>query len=196
MKTLVLDSSPTVPIKIPREVNFNVSPAYVGRKLRGQPLLGQGPQVRYSHFVPMGDASPTIKKLLEIPESDNSAKEPIEGRQEILKEEKYINEDKAVTPVKVFDSDFINSAKDYLSTPNEEKKDSYPTTEESTPLMEKNTANLASIVAVARPPPKTMKPRARPSAKSKPKVSKKTGKKKTLMKPKKMTTFKILRKNK
>ena len=77
--------------------------------------------------------------------------------------------------VKFFDSDFINSANDYLSTPNEEKKDSYPPTEENTPLVEKNTANLASIVASARPPPKTMKPRARPRAKSKPKVSKKTG---------------------
>ena len=93
MKTIVLDSSPTVPIRIPDNVSFNVSPAYQGRKTKGQPLLGQS-QVKYTHFVPMGDASPNIKKLLEIPESDTSTLKPIEGYQEVLKEEKSSNEEK------------------------------------------------------------------------------------------------------
>ena len=204
MTTIVLDSSPTVPIRIPDEVHFNVSPAYRGRKLRGQPLLGQGSQTRYSHFVPMGDASPSIKKLLEIPESDNSAMEPIEGYKEILKEEKYINEDKAGPPARVFDSEFRDTAKDYLNTPSNEKMDEYPPNNEAkaTPVGDKSTANLANIVAIAQSASSKTKTMAQPKTKSKSKPkpkSKPTKKKKQNRRPstaKKMTTFKILRKNK
>ena len=88
MKSIVPDSAPTVPLRIPSEVCFNVSPYYQGCKLPGQPLLGGQSPFKYTHFVPMGDMSPSIKKLLEIPESDTSPLKPIEGHQEILKEEK------------------------------------------------------------------------------------------------------------
>ena len=79
----------------------------------------------------MGDASPNIKKLLEISESDNSAMEPIEGYKKILKEEKYINEDKASPPARVFASEFRDTAMEYLNTPSNEKKDEYPPNNEA-----------------------------------------------------------------
>ena len=192
MSTIVLDSLPSVRIRIPSETNLNVSPRNRGRKLRGQPLLGQRPRLRYTHFVPMGDASPSIKKLLEIPESQTMHSKP--------SDQDEANEDSAKNvvkpPAKMYSAEFKRDAQDYLNTPNIERRDNYHPREKTTPIVAKNTANLANIVAVAQPSSKTMKARARPKAKSKPKTSKKTAKKKTLMKPKKMTTFKILQKNK
>ena len=82
MKRVVLDTSPTISLKIP-DASFSMSPAYPRRKPRGQPILGQQ-QVKYTHFVPMGEAAPDIKKLLEIPESDTSPLKPIKGYQEIF----------------------------------------------------------------------------------------------------------------
>ena len=65
MKTIVLDSIPSIPLRIP-DAHLNVSPAYKART-RGQPLLGQT-QVRYSHYVSLGEGSLHLKKLLELPE--------------------------------------------------------------------------------------------------------------------------------
>ena len=139
MKRVVLDSSPTIPIRILDDVGFSTPPTYPRRKPRGQPILGQQ-QVKYSHFVPMGDMSPDVKKLLEIPESDTSPPKPINGYQEILKEGK------------VYHSDFKSVAKDYLNTPNTTRKDGYfPYDEDPVPIVAKNSANLANIIAAARP---------------------------------------------
>ena len=91
----------------------------------------------------MGDASPEVKKLLEIPESDTSPLKPINGYQEILKEGK------------VYHSDFTNDAKDYLNTPNTYKchmtNDYFPYDEKPVPIVAKNSANLVNIIAAARP---------------------------------------------
>ena len=146
----------------------------------------------------MGDASPNIKKLLEIPESDTSALKPIEGYQEVLKEEKTGNDEKIAPPIQVFDSEFKNDAKDYLNAPSADRKDSYFPNEEAVPVMEKNTANLANIVAVAQATSKP-RPRAKPRVRFKPKAKlvPKTKKKKPLtVTKKKLTTFKILPKTK
>ena len=190
MKTLVLDSLPTVPIRIPDEVTFNMPPIYQKQKTKGQPLLGQQ-QVRYTHFVPVGDASSEIKKLLEIPQTDTAPLKPIEGYQEIMKEETAKNEENPAAPANVFGSEFKNNAKEYLASPNTYKKDSYITSKGATPIVAKNTANLANIVAVAQSSSKT-RPQAKPKVKSKPKLkgSSKTKKKKSVTK--KMTTFRIL----
>ena len=150
----------------------------------------------------MGDAAPSIKKLLEIPESDNSAMEPIEGYKEILKEEKYINEDKASPPARVFDSEFRDTAKGYLSTPSNEKMDEYPPNNKAkaTPVGDKSTANLANILAIAQSSSsKTMttaQRKTKSKAKPKPKPTKKKKQNRRPSTAKKMTTFKILRKNK
>ena len=68
--------------------------------------------MKYSHFVPMGDSSPSIKKPLEIPETDIASLKPIEGYQEIIKEEKYVNQDTTPPPTKVFEPKFKNSPPD------------------------------------------------------------------------------------
>ena len=202
MKRVVLDSSLTIPIRIPDAVGYSMPPTYLRRKPRGLPILGQQP-VKYTHFVNMGDVSPGVKKLLEIPESDTSPLKPIEGYQELLKEGK------------VYHSDFKRAAKNYLNTPNTSRKDDYfPYTEESVPLVAKNSANLANIVAAARPSKPPSKARSqlkvrpvdavRPvskvklesktkmKAKAKAKHSIKGQKKKSLSKAKKRTYFKIL----
>ena len=62
----------------------------------------------------MGDMSPSIKKLLEIPESDASPLKPIEAHQEILKEEKA-NKTKAAAPEKVVDSNFKSESQSFLN---------------------------------------------------------------------------------
>ena len=146
----------------------------------------------------MVDVSPKLKKLLEIRESDTTPLKPIECYQELLKEENYINDDKAVAPARVFGSEFKNDAQDYLSAPSYDQKDSYVHQEETMPVVEKNTANLASIVAVAQSSSTKTRPRAKPRVKPKPKSkqSNKTKNKKSLAATKKLTTFKILRKNK
>ena len=122
MKSVALDSSPTIPIRIPSDVQFNVSPSYWGRKVKGQPLLGQQ-NTKYTHFVPMGDASAHIKKLLEIPESSNVPTQPLEGYQEVLKAEKASNLDvKLNTDPKVFDTEFKENAANFLASPNIERE--------------------------------------------------------------------------
>ena len=138
----------------------------------------------------MGGASPSIKKLLEIPESDTIHSKPSD--QDEADEDSAKNVVKP--PANIYSAEFKRDAQDYLNTPNIERRDNYHPREKTTPIVAKNTANLANIIAVAHPSSKTATPR--PKAKSKPKASKKTAKKKTLMKPKKMTTFKILQKNK
>ena len=188
MKSVALDSLPTIPIKIPSDVSFNVSPAYQGKRRRGQPILGQQ-QVKYTHFVPMGDASPHIKKLLEISESNMTPLKPFDGYNEILKAEKETsNVEKPVVDKKVFHSDFKTDAKAYLNTPNHDRHDSYTPNEGEVPLVAKNNANLANIIAAARPI-KT-KAKVKPGPKPNPKAKKST----PTNKAKKMTPFRIVKK--
>ena len=189
MIRLALDSLPTVPIKIPSDVSFNVSPAYQGKRRRGQPILGQQ-QEKYTHFVPMGDTSPHIKKLLEIPESDRAPLKPFDGYNEILKAEKESNGKKPVIDKNVFHPDFKTNAKAYLNTPNRDHRDSYFPKEDHVPLVAKNNANLANIVAAARPKVET-KAKVKPGPKPKSKHQKSLKKK-----IKKMTSLRILEKKK
>ena len=192
MISVALDSLPTVPIKIPSDVRLNVSPAYQGKKTRGQPILGQQ-QVKYTHFVPMGDTSPHIKKLLEISESNMAPLKLFDGYNEILKAEKESNDKKPAVDKNVFHPDFKTDAKAYLNTPNRDRRDSYFPIEDHVPLVAKNTASLANIIAAARPNSKVktmakVKPGPMPNAKAKDKKKKPT--------PKKMTPFRILEKKK
>ena len=90
MKTVILDSSPSIPLHIPSNISLNVSPAYTNKsKLKGQSLLGQK-QLQYTHFVPTGGGSEHIKQLLGIQETDTSETKPIEGYKELLKAEKVM----------------------------------------------------------------------------------------------------------
>ena len=192
MIRVALDSLPTVPIKIPSDVSFNVSPTYRGKRRRGQPILGQQ-QEKYTHFVPMGDTSPHIKKLLEIPESDRTPLKPFDGYSEILKAEKESNGEKPVVDQNVFHPDFKTDAKAYLNTPNRDRRDSYFSKEDHVPLVAKNNANLANIIAAARPKVET-KAKVKPGPMPKSKPQKSLKKKKPA--PMKMTSFRILEKKK
>ena len=93
MKTVILDSIPSVNCHIPSNIPLNVSPAYTF-KTKGQPVLGQA-QVKYTHFVPVqGSSSEKIKNLLEVDETecvtDNLNSKPIEGYGELMKAEKVM----------------------------------------------------------------------------------------------------------
>ena len=197
MKSVALDSSPTIPIRIPSDVQFNVSPSYWGRKVKGQPLLGQQ-NTKYTHFVPMGDASAHIKKLLEIPESSNVPTQPLEGYQEVLKAEKASNLDvKSNTDPKVFYTEFKENAANFLASPNIERENIYQEGEKTSTITEKNDAGLVNIIAAAHPAPK---PRTKPKPIIKPKVKTKPHPprsiKKTKRKPQKsiknLTSFRIV----
>ena len=78
----------------------------------------------------MGDASPQVKKLLEIAESDNNTTlKPIQGYQEILKAEKDSDEVNKGADKVIDDSNFKSEAKDYLGTPKGDKIDDYSPSE-------------------------------------------------------------------
>ena len=155
-------------------------------------MLDMASPAKYTHFVPMGDTSQSIKKLLEIPESDNSPLKPVEGYQEVMNAEK---ETPSVTQEPVMDSKFKEEAKEYLNTPNVDREEGYVSAEVDKSIIAKNTANLANIVAASESIKSKPKPR-----RSKPKIVKpKTPvvkKKKSTTKVKKLTSFRILEKKK
>ena len=150
-------------------------------------MLGMASSTKYTHFVPMGDTSHSIQKLLEIPESDNSLLKPVEGYQEVISAEK---ETPPVTQEPVMDSKFKEEAKEYLNTPNVDREEGYVSTEVDKSIIAKNTANLANIVAASESIKSKPKPR-----RSKPKMMK-PKKKKSTTKNNKLTSFKILEKRK
>ena len=199
MKSVALDSSPTINIRIPSDVRFNVSPRYLGTKTRGQPLLGHR-QAKYTHFVPMGDGASHIKKLLEIPESDTESMKPIEGYHQVLKAEREVNkEEQSVSDTKVIDSDFKHEASSYLASANFDREDAYSPKKESVQIPEKNNGGLVNIVSAAQSNTKKEKEkshRAREKPKSNPRHPQKNQKKKARKTVKKMTSFKIISKKK
>ena len=111
-----------------------------------------------------------------------------------MKEEK-LNKNEATIPEKVADADFKNDAKGYLDKPTTYRSDTFSPDPKSAKVLAKNTANLANIVAAAQPP---AKPKSKPKTKNRPrsKPSAKMKKKKPAAKPKKIYSFKIIRKNK
>ena len=133
MRTVVLDSSPSIPLHDPSNIPLNVSPPYTNHsKKRGQPLLGQR-QVHYTHFIPMGKGSEHIKELLGIEETDDSEAEVIEGKKELLHEEKVVKgEEKSVSKDLPFDSGFEKEAKDFSDTPKKYEKGTFEDTDQST----------------------------------------------------------------
>ena len=86
MKIIVLDSSPTAPMRIPSEIHFNTTPA-LKKKPRSSSILGFN-SPRYSHFVPLGESNNRIKQLLNIEETETGPTEASGGYGEILKAEK------------------------------------------------------------------------------------------------------------
>ena len=95
MKTMVLDSSPGVPIRIPSDVHFNFTLAFKQRA-KGQPILGHN-SMKYTHFVPMGEAGHHIKQLLDIEETKTGPTEASAGYEELLQAEKEETEKAAQT---------------------------------------------------------------------------------------------------
>ena len=186
-KTVILDSSPSIPLHIPSNISLNVSPAYSSHtKQRGQPLLGQK-KIHYTHFVPMGEGSQHIKELLGIPETDTSESKPIEGYKELLKAEKIMKgEEKHHTTIPSFDLKFEKDSKDFIETPQNDKEDTFEPDKESVPeITPKNDAAIATLIASSQP-------KKNPSRKpSKPKRRKSV--KKTPKKPKKMKKYRIMK---
>ena len=150
MKTIILDSIPSIPLRIP-DAQLNVSPAY-RTKTRGQPLLGQ-PQVRYSYYVPLGEGSRHLKKLLELPETDASTTNPVGGYDELMKAEKInvgdIKSSASAPPIQ--DQAFSRDAKKYLGKPKTARGDTYEPKADLPPTTEKNDAEIATIIAAAQP---------------------------------------------
>ena len=93
------------------------------------------------------------------------------------------------------DSNFKNEAKEYLGTPKGDKIDDYSPSEKTAPVLAKNDASLANILAAVQSITK-IKPRSKKLTKSKQNSRRKGQKKKPLPKAKKMTSFRILPKKK
>ena len=192
MKTLVLDSSPGVPIGIPSDVHFNVAPAFKPRA-KGQPILGHN-SVKFAHFVPMGEAGHHVKKLLDIDETQTGPTEATEGYGELLKAEKLENPTHAPThsSTLVPDGQFERDAKTYMELPKKDRVDTFETPEDIPAIKEKNTSSLATVISAAQ---RTSSPRVPQVKKSRKKPAPKSKKKKATAK-KKMTSFRILKRKK
>ena len=81
----------------------------------------------------MGKGSEHIKELLGIEETDDSEAEVIEGKKELLHEEKNVKgEEKSVSKDLPFDSGFEKEAKDFSDTPKKYEKGTFEDTDQST----------------------------------------------------------------
>ena len=187
MKTVVLDSSPGVPIRIPSDFHFNVTPAFKPRA-KGQPILGHN-SMKYTHFVPMGEAGHHIKQFLDIEETKTGPTEASAGYGELLQAEKF--EKTTGTPVvstaPVQDKQFEQEAKSNMNLPKKDRIDSFEMPDNVPMIKETNDSSLATVIAASQmsSPPKA---RRRPRKQPKPKKVKVTRKK--------MTSFRILKRKK
>ena len=183
MRTVILDSSPSIPLHDPTNVSLNVSPVYtLQTKRRGQPLLGQK-QVQYTHFVPMGEGSDHIKELLGLEDTDDSESKPIESKNELLKAEKIMKgEENSSSIDPTFDSKLEKEAKEFMVAPPEIHNEVSLSTNEhndesNTNSSAKNDAEIATLIAATQPRKtsnkRTSKPKKRKPAK---KIQKKTQK--------------------
>ena len=191
MKTIVLDSSPSINLHDPSNIPLNVSPAYINRsKNRGQPILGQK-QVDYTYFVPMGSGSDHIKELLALEETDNSEAKPIEASDELLKAEKMIKgEEKPSSSEPPFDSSFEKEAKQFMDTPQTHKEDTFQVNDdESADTSVKNDSDFANLIAASQPKKSNYRKPSKPRRK-------KPAKKAPPKKIKKMKKFRIIRNKK
>ena len=154
MKTVILDSSPSINLHDPSNIQLNISPAYINRsKNRGQPILGQK-QIEYTYFVPMGSGSDHIKELLALEETDNSEAKPVEGSDELLKAEKMIKgEEKPSSSEPPFDSSFEKEAKQFMDTPQTHKEDTFQVNddESAADTSLKNDSDFANLIADSQP---------------------------------------------
>ena len=184
MKTLVLDSTPTVPMHIPSATTFHIGPPKRGR---GPPLLGMR-QPKYTHFVPLGEGSKELKKLLELPESDTSPPKLVKAYTEMLKQPQG-KEPEIVDPA------FKEASQQYLNAPKANKEETFlpQGKEEAPPIIGKNRADLANEVAVDAPKRKKVTPAPRKLLAP---ASPKKMKKKTAVAPKKLTSFRVVGKKK
>ena len=180
MRTVILDSSPSIPLHDPTNVSLNVSPVYtLQTKRRGQPLLGQK-QVQYTHFVSMGEGSDHIKELLGLEDTDDSESKPIESKNELLKAEKIMKgEENSSSIDPTFDSKLEKEAKEFMVAPPEIHNEVSLSTNEhndesNTNSSAKNDAEIATLIAATQPRKTSTKRTSKPKKK---KASKKDSKK-------------------
>ena len=179
MRTVILDSSPSIPLHDPTNVSLNVSPVYtLQTKRRGQPLLGQK-QVQYTHFVPMGEGSDHIKELLGLEDTDDSESKPIESKNELLKAEKIMKgEENSSSIDPTFDSKLEKEAKEFMVAPEIHNEVSLSTNEHNDESnansSAKNDAEIATLIAATQPRKTSTKRTSKPKKK---KASKKDSKK-------------------
>ena len=188
MRTIILDSSPSVNLHEPSNVSLNVSPVYTNQsKRRGQPLLGQR-QANYTHFVSMNEGSEHIKELLALEETDNSESKAIEGRDELLKAERIMKgEEPKSTTDPSFDSNYERDAKEFIETSPNQKEDPFQDeVAENTSL--KNDSEIATLIASTQPKKaptrKTSKPKKKKNVKKNQKNTNKKLKKYRIMRKK------------
>ena len=194
MKTVILDSSPSVNLHEPSNISLNVCPPYINlsKKRGGQPLLGQR-QVNYTHFVSMGEGSEHMKELLSLEETDNTESKAVAGRDELMKAEKVMKgEEKGALPDPVFDFTFEREAKEFVNhTQKHDEEDTFKVDnddESATDTNAKNFAEIATLIASTQP---RKSPARKPS-----KAKKKKPAKKNQKKIKKIKKFHIMKKKK
>ena len=203
MKALVLDSAPTIPINAPDDAPLLYQAR--SRSSKGYPFLGAQQPV-YSHFVTLGEGSPRVKKLMEIPETDVSPPQTVNTVSELLKAEKISNmkEESSTSSSNINDSQFKEAAHRNLEAADALPENSYKPSTDAPKVTGKNTAAFVNEMAAvaATKQRKVVKKALKQTTK---KTASKGGKKvsckrpsmpKKASKPQKMNSFRIMGKKK
>ena len=132
-KGIVLSSFPSISFKTLTKPRFTNSPPFTPTV--GQAILGK--RKRLAQYFNMGKASKEIKEMLELPEAEPL--KLLEGPKELPQKD---------MPSKASeDAEFKKAATAYIESPKPVSDDSYEPPKETLPVMEKNSATLATGIA-------------------------------------------------
>ena len=175
VKSIVVNSYPSVPMHILSKPHFSVSPP--PSRTLGQTILGRD-VARVSQMVVMGHQSQKVKDLLQLPEA-----EPVKV---IKGYEKMVDEGDFGKTTDSAPKDLQEASKQFFDSVKQSKDDSYDA--EPSTVTEKNEATLSTALAAVQEPYR----RGRKTSHSLPKKSKKA----TTSLKKKPAHFKIVSKKK
>ena len=151
VKSLVVNSYPSIPMHILNRPKFSLSPP-ANLSTRGQAILGRYPKI--SQYVPMGKTSTHVKETLKLPEA-----EPLR----VVEGYKKMMHDRAPEATSPANADFKEAASEYFQATKPTKDESY----EPGSITEKNDAKQASAAAVVQTPRAPSKRKKKPAKKAK-----------------------------
>ena len=165
VKSIVLNSYPSVPMRVLSKPMFSSSPPF--GQTQGQPILSNRPRI--SQYFAMGSPSTKVKEVLELPQTRPLT--VVEGYKEMV--------ENRTEPSSTPDGDLKAAAREYFESAKLTSQDSYqPLTKPS--VTEKNESTAATALATVQSPV------------AKPKKKKSSSKKSKLSTRKKPSQFKIV----